>query len=202
MRPQIVTAVTACAFALIAFTGCSDEPDPTWGEELVGIYTVDSLTENTQSCEADGTSSVTDDRDHMVVFAGSDFGGRYVRADGCADIEACRQHVRNIQENKQGVAITFSFVFRADKGDRLEGVWVTTGYSGGPDPNVCTEAELTNITLMTPTDTTVRIEARSAVVDHPPDADGTCWTSDTEKAAAGKPCSILRTASATRAQSL
>lgn len=199
MRPDNVTAATACAvFALIAVAGCS-EPDPTWGEELVGIYTVESLTENGESCDAEGPSVVlTDDRDHMVVFSGSDFGGRYLRAEGCADVAACRQLVQNVRENR-GIPVTFSFSFRSDEGDHLEGAWVTTGYSGGP---VCTEAEVTTFRLVQPTETTVRIEARSVIVDHPPDADGICWTNDTQAAAAGKPCNFLQTLGATRIESL
>jgi len=198
MHPQHVAAATACAvFALFAPAGCSDS-DSDWGEELVGIYAVESLTENSQSCDTEGASILTDDRDHMLVFSGSDRGGRWLRADGCADVAACRQRVRDIQENR-GILVTFSFIFSADKGDHFEGDWVTTGYSGGP---VCTDGEVTRFSLATPAENTVRIEARSVVVDHPPDADGICWTYDTQAAAAGQPCNLFRTVGASRLEAL
>src|SRR4029453_13961635 len=114
---------------------------------LVGIYSVQSLTENGETCEAEGPSVLAGDRDHMVILARSFVGGRYIQVEGCADPAACRQLVRNIQEDR-GIPVTFSFRFHAGKGDHLEGPLVTTGYSGP----VCTEGEVAKFTLVEPTE--------------------------------------------------
>ena len=199
-RKYVIAASTFAVFVSLTSFGCSSEKSDL-GEAVVGIYAVDSLTENDQGCDTEGPSVLADDRDFMVVFSGSDLFGGGLRAEGCGDVAACRQRVSDIQENR-GIVVTFTFTFDTDKGDHLEGDWVTTGAVGGPDPNVCADGEVTHTTLSAPAEGTVRIESRSVVVDHPPDAQGICWTNDTQAAAAGQPCTVLRAVHATRREAL
>ena len=191
-----------CAAALVGVAACSNSDDDlqAWAPRVEGIYRVDALTQNTATCDAPGATALADDRDHMLVLSGHDAFGSWIRSDGCADPADCRQRLAALRADR-GVTVTFSYVVRQASGDHLEGQWVTTGFSGGPS-GLCTDAVSSNIELAQPGEGTVRIEARSVVLDHPPDAEGICWTGDTEKAAAGQPCNQLDIVAATRIEAL
>lgn len=204
LRESSKVLVTLSLFVLTpSFVGCGEET-PNGVEKSIsayeGIYRVDRLTENPVSCEIEGSSTVAADRNHMVVFSGKDFFGAWIRAEGCADPAGCRQLLADYRAGG-GSTVTFSYSVREDKVDHLEGVFITTGFSGGSSAK-CTAAEHTNILMTRPSHDIVRIEARSIVVDHERDSDGFCTTDATEVATAGKPCNRLQVVEGTRIEAL
>ena len=176
----------------VGMLGCDDSSDSaalrSWADALEGIYRVDAMTQNPTSCDAEGASTLADRHDHMLIFLGQDPFGLWLMADGCADASDCRARLEARRANR-GLTVTFSYQFREASPDALRGTWITTGYWSSD--GICTDGSVTDIELTRPTETQVRIEARAVVVDHPADAEGICWTSDTQSAAAGKPCNLL-----------
>lgn len=197
-------AKVVLASVVVVAVGCDHSSSTSdlqpWADAIEGIYEVGTLTRNPTSCGAEGPSVLADDRDHMVVFRGKDIGGDWIKADGCADPGDCRQRLA-AQRTGGAVRTTFSYELRQVGGGDLRGTWTTTGYSGRQD-GVCVDATAATILLERPTVTQVRIEVRSVVLDHPSDAQGVCWTSDTRAAAAGKPCNLLDVVQGTRVEPL
>jgi hypothetical protein len=203
MNKESLLVLAAAAFTAGA-AGCGESSNSaalrTWADAIEGIYQIDMMTRNEASCSAEGPSSLADSKDHLAVLRGSDIGGDWIKAMGCSDPADCRMRVEAVRANR-AVAFPFSYDFRMASDDRLQGIWITTGHSGQV-AGQCIDASVTDIVLTRPTDTQLRVEARSIVVDHPADSDGVCWTDDTQSAAAGKPCSQLDVIQATRLEAL
>jgi hypothetical protein len=197
--PAMNTRVMALVLAVLAGCGGGDgDGKASLGPQEQALYKIDTFTENTAACDAEGASVLKDSADHVIVFLSSDAFGEALHAHLCADPAICRSEMRAQLENKGSISV-FDLDFRENKGDFLSGYYITTGFSMGTS---CMEAEVTSSTLRRPADGKLTLEARSVIVDHPPDSQGFCSTDDTRRAAAGKPCNRLRVVTASRIEPL
>jgi hypothetical protein len=186
---------------LAVLVGCGDGgggSKGSLGSQEQALYKIDTFTENTSSCDAEGASVLKDSGDHVIVFVTSDLFGQAVIAHLCADPASCRSDRQNRLDGKGWLSV-LDLEFREANGQSLAGSYITTGFSMGTN---CRAAEVTSSKLGRPADGKLTLEARSVIVDHPPDGQGFCTTDDTRKAAAGKPCNRLRVITASRLEAL
>ena len=185
---------------LVSSVAACGDGDGRFGMDEQGVYRLDSFTENKDGCSVEGTSALTDQGDHLIVFGGEDSAGYAIHVALCADPADCRKTMQARLSRQGGFTESLlDLEFRKDAGDHFEGGQVNTGFNNGP---VCTNAELTSATLGRVNQGRIRLEARTVITDHPADDKGVCWTDGTIKAAMGKPCSRLRLANATRLEPL
>jgi len=189
---------------IVGIAGCGGTSDSAaldrWSAQVEGVYRIDAWTRNQAACDAEGASILNGAGDYMAVFSASDVFGDSIQAVECAHPADCHADVAAARAQLPWSS-TFSYRFQTAGDTTLKGVQVSTGYADSVS-GTCSNAFMTNLVLTRPADGQVQVEGRTVTVDHPADAAGVCWTSDTQKAAAGKPCNQLEVVKATRIEAL
>ncbi len=186
------------ALALVSLSslviGCgSDDPMA----DAVGIYLVDSHTENLQTCTEGGDSLVEPDGPkYMVAYQSTFFGTAFLSMISCTDPADCRAVVAKV-EAQEFFAIDFGYTIVDDDGD-LESGDSTSGFSRD---GVCSGGS-TGITRVTLNDDGMAIVVERIAADDYPLENGGCTTEGAVLAAANNSCSSRIDLRATFVESL
>jgi hypothetical protein len=165
---------------LLAACGSSDDGG---GAALLGIYSVQSHTENRMGCAAEGAPA-TQSAGFFYLKKQSLSGFTYYSATACDSLPECRTSAAS----DKLVLAAFDFTFDRTKGaTELIGGTRTTGFT--TNKGLCERPSVSERTFVRTGDA-VRIEERTRVGDdYPADKDGFCTTTAGSKATEGKPCS-------------
>ena len=85
---SLMVGLSALAVAL-PLVGCGGDTDGPLSN-LYGIYEVTTWNENEAACDSDGTSVLDEKIEKFLVVKEQEFIVRFVAAEGCESLEACR----------------------------------------------------------------------------------------------------------------
>lgn len=155
---------------------------------LQGVYTVTTWTQNSQGCEAEG-SSVKDFHEPFLYVKSEKFiGTKFVNVVSCQDVAECHMMADDSDTLHLG---GFSFEKGSDSGG-----WTTHSAFGFGEPDMCDG--FVSDTTMTSAADTIRVEQRTVDVTY----GGQCTDEAAEAAAAGQPCGELEVMTATFTEDL
>ena len=168
--------------ALVMVVGCGDD-----SSELLGIYTLDSWTENDSGCGSEGPSVLEGSgMSHFYVKEISFFGQEFLNASLCPELPGCREDASDSELISLGL---FSYAF--ESGSDSKG-WTGGGaIAGGGGGGECS-GEVFDYLMTDEGDGMVRIAVEVREVSgFPRDSDDFCDTDAAREAAEGQPCDRL-----------
>ena len=170
------TSLLACAVGAALIAGCGSMT------ELEGIYTIDSWTENTADCAAEGPSVLASRGDTgFYIREESFFGKDFVNAVRCTDMAECEMKASDSTINFDGWAF--------DSGSDGGGWKGATTFAGTGGANGQCTGTVDSYVMTSPASHAIRIESqRRNAREFPPDSDGFCDTDAAVRAADGEPC--------------
>ena len=122
---SLMVGLSALAVAL-PLTGCGGDTDGPLSN-LYGIYEVTTWNENEAACDSDGTSVLDEKIEKFLVVKEQEFIVRFVAAEGCETLEACREVVAEDAINLFG-----GYIFeRGSDSDGWTGSSASASSSGG-----------------------------------------------------------------------
>jgi hypothetical protein len=163
------------------------------GPEFEGIYTLDAISINENSCDVEGEdarSSITDT--HLLMLPTAISGANVLVVQSCAGVDGCRTLAATL-DPQAPVSGSLRFTFTRQPGPRLENTWV---FLGQLQSGNCIHSGVM-VGLLSGSRAAAVIEQRGSFADHPADSEGKCSVADATAAAKGVPCSELRVIDAT-----
>ena len=171
---------TLCVLSLFLALACGDDQS-----KLVGVYVLDTWTENPDSCASEGASILADQgQTHLVVKQFDFFGLDILSASSCESLAECEEQLSSDALDLGG--------FNFEKGSDSKG-WTGATVIAGGDPNGGDCSGQVRDFLMTATEAEaveIQTEVRS-VSGFPRDSDGFCDTDSAQEAAEDVPCEAL-----------
>jgi len=176
-----MTKITILVAATTILLGCGDD-----GSKLLGVYSLDTWTENDASCDAEGPSVLeSSGSTHFFVKEVSFFGTTFLNAALCPDLADCQQRAAESDTIELGDS---SYGF--DSGSDSAG-WTGGGTIAGGSGDSCS-GEVFDYVLTDEGEGMVRIRVETREVSgFPTDSDGFCDTDAAREAAAEQPCDRL-----------
>jgi hypothetical protein len=173
------------------------------GAELEGIYTLDDVTQDSDSCDAEGASiRGVFDATHLVArstFVESTSGARpAVVIAGCSGLDACRTLGAALLDDWTAFERLPSYLFLDAEPDGT--LTNTTVFYGTSDGTTCHDGGIQLLELSLD-GTALRIEIRSHITDYPA-MNGTCPPGLASQQGAAAPCNQLRVVTGTLVEAL
>ncbi|MBN1948033.1 MAG: hypothetical protein JW797_20360 [Bradymonadales bacterium] len=157
-------------------------------EEFIGIYAIDRIARNQQSCDLEGAVQVDmAEATHFVLFPGTLQGKTYLTLLTCSDPEACQEIVRTMPDT---VRSAFTFWFEECVGAEIRGQAISAGFADA-ERTTCRRGSATRY-LMRREGEGVRAESRLYyLADYPTNDRGHCTTPPDQVVAQDVPCTQL-----------
>jgi len=178
-------------FALVVCAGLVGCGGSDTGSAMVGIYSVDTWTENDTGCASEGADVLGQQTETMFyVKVESFFGVTFLNVKFCADLADC-------QTTAGDNSTIYVGTYALDQGNDTDG-WTGRSFIGSQMNNMCS-GRFNEAVMTSPVEGSVRIEDTGTEVSgFPPDADGFCDLDSATQAAQGVPCTGLEVLTATR----
>lgn len=178
-------------------SGGSSSSEP-FGAEFEGVYTLDEITMNTDSCDVEGESarSVIPDT-HLVMKSYLLAGVPYLGVRSCSGIDACRTLADSIETSAPSAG-DLSYLFAEQQATTMLGQWI---YQGQLQDGTCIHRGVMD-NVLSKEGALATIEQRGRFGDYPADPQDGCAIAGAAEQVAAVPCAELRVLTATFVEAL